>query len=141
MSNESYHESLKQLLAPAKTDDKQNVAQGQYMLKQFDNLYKVIQEYFNYMKKNTSKFTCDKLRADLLMTDKKAKELEMINQRLKCDIELLRNERDAIEEVVQSLTNECDTLKLSLQNQYELNDSLKNKINSISKKLKENEEN
>lgn len=75
------------------------------------------------------------------MNEKKLKEIETINQRLRNDIELLRNERDAIEEVVQSLTNECDTLKLSLHNQYDLNDSLKNKINSMAKKIKENEDN
>lgn len=49
------NDCLKQIMEKLKTEDKQACTQGQYMLKQFDNLYKVIQEYFNYVKKNPAK--------------------------------------------------------------------------------------
>ncbi|CAF0937281.1 unnamed protein product [Brachionus calyciflorus] len=141
LSNDvNYQEFLKNIISSdkLKLDENQNCTQAQYMIKNFDNLYQVLQEFFNYIIKNKG-FNSEKLKADFQANEKRIKELEIVNQRFKSDIELLRNERDAIEEVVESLTNECDTLKLSLQNQYEVNDSLKNKINSMSKKLKENE--
>lgn len=49
------NDSLKQILEKLKCEEKQACTQGQYMLKQFDNLYKVIQEYFNSLKKHPPK--------------------------------------------------------------------------------------
>lgn len=53
---------------------------------------------------------------------------------------ILRKERVALEEVINSLRVECETLKTSLNREYEANDSHKKQINRFNKTLKQAEE-
>ena len=53
---------------------------------------------------------------------------------------VLRQERVALEEAINSLRIECETLKASLSREYDTNDSNKKKINHINKLLKQFEE-
>jgi hypothetical protein len=52
----------------------------------------------------------------------------------------LRHERVALEQVINSLRAECETLKTSLNREYESNDTNKKQINRINKSFKQVEE-
>ena len=67
-------------------------------------------------------------------------EIKNGKQKNEQDIELLRMEREAYDEAVNSLKFECDELKLSLKNEYIAKEQLKNQINALLKKISEQEE-
>ena len=69
---------------------------------------------------------------------KEFKELKLKNDK---DIELLRMERKAFEEVVDSLRYECETLRSSLNTEFVAKDQLRGQINFLIKKINELEEN
>jgi hypothetical protein len=53
---------------------------------------------------------------------------------------VLRQERVALEEAINSLRVECETLKTSLNREYETNETNKKQINKASKSIKQIEE-
>jgi hypothetical protein len=55
-------------------------------------------------------------------------------------MEILRNERASLEDSITTLRNECETLKTSLNKEFETNDSLKMQLNRINKGTKQLEE-
>ena len=55
-------------------------------------------------------------------------------------MEILRSERKALEEVIISQRNECETLKISLNNEYITNENLKTQFNRIAKGTREIED-
>lgn len=56
------------------------------------------------------------------------------------EMETLRNERSAMEEVIVSQRNECETLKASLNNEFYQTDQLKSQLNRLAKETKEQED-
>ena len=68
------------------------------------------------------------------------KEWETVKNKYDKDMEVLRNERVALEEVITTLRSECDNFKSKLTNEFEKNDDLKSQVNRLSKGSKECEE-
>ena len=65
------------------------------------------------------------------------KQCEEVKSKYDKEIETLRYERTAIEKVIISQRNECETLKASLCNEFTQTDQLKEKLNQMSKRNKE----
>lgn len=56
------------------------------------------------------------------------------------EVNILRKERGALEDVISSLRAECDTLKASLNREYETNDNIKKQLNKLTKSAKQSDE-
>ena len=61
----------------------------------------------------------------------------MTKEKIENEIQILRDERVALEEVIQSLRNECDTLRSSLKKEFEMNDNFKTQVSRFSKEKKD----
>jgi regulator of replication initiation timing len=68
------------------------------------------------------------------------KESENLKTKYERDMEVLRNERVALEEVITTLRAECDNFKQNLNKEFETNDNLKLQLNRLSKETKDFEE-
>ena len=55
-------------------------------------------------------------------------------------MDILRNERVALEEVITTLRVECDNFKQNLNKEFETNDNLKLQLNRLTKETKDFEE-
>ena len=65
---------------------------------------------------------------------------EEIKNKQENEMNVLRQERVALEEAINSLRVECETLKTSLNREYETNEANKKQLNKVSKSLKQIEE-
>ena len=63
-----------------------------------------------------------------------------MKQKYEKDMETLRNERIALENVIVSQRNECETLKVSLNHEFAINDNIKQQLNRVNKGSKELED-
>ncbi len=70
----------------------------------------------------------------------KQNEWRLTKEKIENEIQILRKERVALEEVIQSLRNECDTLRSSLNKEFEVNDHFKTQVNRLNAEKKEYQE-
>jgi len=67
-------------------------------------------------------------------------EWKLTKEKIESEIQILRNERVALEEVIRSLRNECDTLRSSLNKEFEMNDHFKTQVSRFNKDKKDYQE-
>ena len=73
-----------------------------------------------------------------LLNSSRVQECENLKVKYEKEMGTLREERVALEEVIVSLRSECETLRTSLNQEFETSDSLKTQLNRINKGNKEN---
>lgn len=67
-------------------------------------------------------------------------QFEEVRSKHESEVSILRKEREALEDVISSLRAECDTLKTSLNREYETNENIKKQLNKLTKTAKQSDE-
>ena len=101
-----------------------------------------VEDFRKFFKLKTGELIATKARLDKsehthLLNSSKVQETENLRLKYEKEMSTLRDERVALEEVIVSLRTECETLRESLNHEFQTSDGLKSQLTKLTKGTKE----